>query len=253
MWKSREDKLPPPSFFSMIVAHLQKAYPRARISREMMESLRPYFIEAWRNGKTAQAAAQTTCSCHHSEVVPSPVVNVQVAKGSVRPPQGAQRGEVFGAEALRPPAAVERLGRRLDRLAQDQKKQEAVAERWGKRAQSARKESTKKDAEHKQAAASTKNATLLAEARRIETEIKRLQNELNRPVVQRAVRDEAPPPAAMKPRSTPEKQRPAAPVETPAAALATDENAAMLHAIQGLMPQLAGQLASEMAKDRSAK
>jgi hypothetical protein len=252
MWKSREDKLPPPSFFSMIVAHLQKAYPRARISREMMESLRPYFIEAWRNGKTAQAAAQTTCSCHHSEVVPSPVVNVQVAKGSVRPPQGAQRGEVFGAEALRPPAAVERLGRRLERLAQDQKKQEAVAERWGKRAQTARKESTKKDAEHKQAAASTKNATLLAEARRIEAEIKRLQQELNRPAVQRAVRDEAPPTPAAEPRSAPATKRHTK-AETPPAAPATDENAAMLRAIQGLMPQLAGQLASEMAKDRSAK
>lgn len=252
MWKSREDKLPPPSFFSMIVAHLQKAYPRARISREMMESLRPYFIEAWRNGKTAQAAAQTTYSCHHSEVVPSPVVNVQVAKGSVRPPQGAQRGEVFGAEALRPPAAVERLGRRLDRLAQDQKKQEAVAERWGKRAQSARKESTKKDAEHKQAAASTKNATLLAEARRIEAEIKRLQQELNRPAVQRAVRDEAPPAPAAEPRNASATQS-RAKAETPAVAPETDENAAMLHAIKGLMPQLAGQLASEMAKDRSAK
>ena len=47
-WKSREDKLPPPSFFTLIVAYLQEAYQGARISREMMMTLRPYFIEAWR-------------------------------------------------------------------------------------------------------------------------------------------------------------------------------------------------------------
>ena len=128
--KSREDKLPPPSYFSMIVAYMQKAHEHARISRELMETLRPYFIEAWRNGKSAEAAAQTTCSCLHGQVVPSPVVGIHLAKGSVRPPKEAQRGEVFGAEALRPPAAVERLMRRLNRLGQEQAKQEQVTARW---------------------------------------------------------------------------------------------------------------------------
>ena len=42
-WKSREDKLPPPSFFTLIVAYLQEAYQGARISREMMMTLRPSF------------------------------------------------------------------------------------------------------------------------------------------------------------------------------------------------------------------
>ena len=95
-WKSREDKMPPPSFFSMMVAYLQRAYPGAQISRELMLTLRPFLIEAWRNGRTAEAAAQTTCSCDGRQIVPSPVVAVHIAKGSVRSPKGAQRGEVFG-------------------------------------------------------------------------------------------------------------------------------------------------------------
>jgi hypothetical protein len=105
-WKSREDKMPPPSFFSMMVAYLQRAYPGAQISRELMLTLRPFLIEAWRNGRTAEAAAQTTCSCDGRQIIPSPVVAVHIAKGSVRPPKGAQRGEVFGADALRRGADV---------------------------------------------------------------------------------------------------------------------------------------------------
>jgi len=67
----------------------------------MMRTLRPFFIEAWRSGKTAESAAQSTCSCDGKEILPSPVVGVHLAKGSVRPPKGAQRGEVFGAESPR--------------------------------------------------------------------------------------------------------------------------------------------------------
>ena len=274
MWKSREDKLPPPSYFSMIVAYLQRAYQDARISRELMETLRPYFVEAWRNGKSAEAAAQTTCSCHQGQVVPSPVVGLRVAKGSVRPPRDAQRGEVFGAEALRPPAAVERLGRRLEKLTQEQAKQEQVTARWARRAQTARKTSTQREAAQKQAAASTKHAVLLAEARRIEVELKRLQGELNRPVRTQSVAPEAVPagsPAApMAAANAPVAdaqvpQRPArkrahparisAPsTDAPSPALSpTAEGEAMLRALQSVMPEIAGQLATEMVKERSAK
>ena len=279
MWKSREDKLPPPSYFSMIVAYLQKAYKDARISRELMETLRPHFVEAWRNGKSAEAAAQTTCSCQHGQVTASPVIGVRIAKGSVRPPKEAQRGEVFGAEALRPPAAVERLGRRLTRIAQEQTRQEEMTARWAKRAQTARKESTQREATQKQTAASTRNAVLLAEARRIEAELKHLQGDLNRPVRNQstvvAAVPSVPPPARAatsiepvntaavaekkEPPKSPRKRSPSTEaasasnaVRSPAAAPSA-EGAAMLRAIQGLMPELAGQLASEMAKERGAK
>ena len=276
MWKSREDKLPPPSYFSMIVAYLQRAHEHARISRELMETLRPYFIEAWRNGKSAEAAAQTTCSCLHGQVVPSPVVGIHLAKGSVRPPKEAQRGEVFGAEALRPPAAVERLTRRLTWLGHEQAKQDAVTARWARRAQSARKESTQRAAAQKKAEAVTKHTVLMTEARRIEAEIKRLQGELQRPArrlplivelspAELAPRSVAAPAKEMVPaavtdkteRSRPARKRSA---ETAAANHATSgpaapsaEGEAMLRAIQGAMPELAGQLAAEMAKARGGK
>ena len=278
MWKSREDKLPPPSYFSMIVAYLQRAHEHARISRELMETLRPYFIEAWRNGKSAEAAAQTTCSCLHGQVVPSPVVGIHLAKGSVRPPKEAQRGEVVGAEALRPPAAVERLTRRLTWLGHEQAKQDAVTARWDRRAQSARKESTQRAAAQKKAEAVTKHTVLMTEARCIEAEIKRLQGELQRParrlplivelspaeLAPRSVAAQAqemvPVPAAVtdkKERSRPARKRSA---ETAAANHATSgpaapsaEGEAMLRAIQGAMPELAGQLAAEMAKARGGK
>src|SRR5262245_51399945 len=87
-WKSREDKLPPTSYFTLIAAYLQSAYKNAHISRATMMTLRPFFIEEWRNGKSAEAAAQSTCSCDGHQVVPSPVVGVRIAKGSVRPPLG---------------------------------------------------------------------------------------------------------------------------------------------------------------------
>ena len=185
-WKSREDKMPPPSFFSMMVAYLQRAYPGAQISRELMLTLRPFLIEAWRNGRTAEAAAQTTCSCDGRQIVPSPVVAVHIAKGSVRPPKGAQRGEVFGADALRPPPRIERLQRQLDRVSREEQKRQAQVSRWEQRAKSARTDSTRQGAQREQTAATAKRADLLAEAQRMEAELQRLHRELNSPSMQRA-------------------------------------------------------------------
>lgn len=294
-WKSREHKLPPPSFFSMMVAYLQRAYPGARVSRELMLTLRPFLIEAWRSGRSAEAAAQTTCSCDGRHIVPSPVVAVHIAKGSVRPPRGVQRGEVFGAEALRPPAQVERLQRQLDHVSLKERKRQTEANRWEQRAQRARTESGRHEAERKQAAVTEKRANLLAEAKRIEAELQRLGQELNRAASQRperttvasaaapatemsrppaALTETAPPPQAMprpakpaasqatpnesSPRNRKTRGRPrgaAAPAKpAPAANTAVEpEGAAMLSAIQGLLPSLASQLAEQMAKDGAAK
>jgi hypothetical protein len=181
VWKSREDKLPPASFFAGIIPYLQRAYPGANISREVMEALRPYFIEAWRNGKGIEAAAQTTCSCDGRQIVPSPVIGVRIAKGTVRPPRGAQRGDVFGAEELRAPAPVERLQKRLQRITREQAQVKSVEAKWDQRARTARKESTRSEAEQKQSQAVSRYAGLLKEAQSIEVEIRRLRNELSRP------------------------------------------------------------------------
>lgn len=252
VWNSRAEKLPPPSFFSLIVAYLQQAYPGARISREMMLTLRPYFVEAWRHGKNAEAAAQTTCSCDGKEIVPSPVVGVHIARGSVRPPKGAQRGEVFGAEALRQPASVERVQKKLQRIAQAEAKQQSVEARWAQRAQTARKDLVRNEAQRKQAVASTRSAALREEAQRLEAEMRRLRTELQRtPRTPRTPAKEPspPPPVAAESPKAPSKRRAEKP-RVPAAAPAPDaQNAAMLRAIQGMLPEVAGQIAAQLAKE----
>lgn len=282
VWKSREDKLPPPSFFSLLVAHLQAAYPGARISREVMQTLRPYFVDAWRQGKSAQSAAQTMCSCDGREVVPSPVVGIHIAKGSVRPPQGVQRGEVFGADEIREPAPVERLQRQLNRVSRKQEKLQNVEMKWGQRARTARKDGTRAEAERRQAGASSRYSELLAEAQRIEGELQRTRGELTRsgrmerpaqphvPMLPPVVEPPSPPvdrgprpPRTQSGSGTKRRGRPprgSAPSTSRTGAGSTmppagdgGQNAAMLSAIQGLLPSVAAQLAAQMAKDEGDK
>lgn len=292
-WKSREDKLPPPSYFSMVVAYLQRAYPGAHISHEMMMTLRPFFIDAWRNGRTAEGAAQTTCSCNGRQVIPSPVTAVHLAKGIVRPPKGAQRGEVFGADELRPPPRIERLQRQLQRLARDEQKQQAEQARWEQRGHRARHEASRAGAERKQQGAEAKRATLMQQAQRIEQELQRVRSELGRvnagrnaasvqplPHIQAQETVSAPqvpslPPAGPKPPPTPapapsaagtvdakprrrgRKPRGTAPPEVaspmpgaPAPSGSTQaQSADLLNAVQGLLPNLATQIAAQIARE----
>ncbi len=289
-WKSREDKLPPSSYFSMIVAYLQQAYPGAHISHEMMMALRPFFIEAWRNGRTGEAAAQTTCSCNGREIVPSPVTAVHLARGIVRPPKGAQRGEVFGSDALRPPPRVERLQRQLQRVARDEQKQQSEQARWEQRGQRARTDAARSGAERKQQGIEAKRKTLLQQAQQIEQELQRVRSELGRVTASRnaalahlrppAPAQEAasapqlpslptpepasrpspsPPPAAVdaQPRRRGRKPRGAArsgaasstpPAPAPSGSVEA-QSAAMLNAVQGMLPTLASQIAAQMAKE----
>ena len=262
VWKSREDKLPPPSFFSLIVAHLQQAYRGAKISREMMTALRPFFIEAWRNGKTAEAAAQSTCSCDGHEVVPSPVIGVHITKGSVRPPKGAQRGEVFGADALRPPAAIERLQKKLGRIEQAKRREETAGDRWERRAQSARKDASRAEASRKQGAATSRFAALKEEAEKVEADIQRLRTELNRaskvaphvtPPKAEAMPAPAAPPPSPKSGAAKRRRASAATGAPEAAAVSPSEGDAMLSAIRVMLPDLANQLASQMAQQGPKK
>ena len=260
-WTSRQDKLPPPSYFALIVEHLQRSYRGARISRELMQALRPFFIDAWRRGVTAEAAAGQTCSCDGREIVPSPAVGVFVARGEVRPPRGAERGEVFGAEELRPPAAVERLEKKLHQIEKRQRKEQQITTRWRHREQSARKDFVKAEAQQRIGAATQRYDVLRDEAQRIEAELRRVRSELNRaartprlvteapavptretaakPAVQGS-RESAPPPPVEAPRAA-KKRRKAASEDAQAAA--------MLASIRGLLPEVAGQLAAQMKKE----
>ena len=291
-WESRADKLPPSSFFTMIAAYLQQAYPGARISRDLMIKLRPYFIEAWRSGRNAAAVAQTTCSCNGREVVPSPVVGIQIAKGSVRPPKGAQRGDVFGADELRPPAAVERLQKTLNRISRQDQKQQQLESRWIDRSMTSRSPKARDEAVRKQTATGQKREEMRREAQRIEAEIRKLRSELNRTPERRAtallsapktasveilpaaktppakpraaVVAEVPPPPASAAADRPpsptaervSKRRGRKPKQetsssTPAETGGTPDaqSVALLGAMQGLLPNIANQLADQISRE----
>ncbi|PSM30717.1 hypothetical protein, partial [Haliangium sp. UPWRP_2] len=88
-------------------------------------------------------------------------------------PKGAQRGEVFGADELRPPAAVERLERALRQIEQTQRKEESITTRWKQREQTARKDFVRTEAAQKIGASTQRYAELKAEAEQIEQELQR--------------------------------------------------------------------------------
>lgn len=285
VWLSRADKLPPPWYLSMIAAYLADAYKGAVISRELMATLQPYFVEAWRNGKGPQAAAQTTCSCNGREIVPSPVVGVQIARGSVRPPKGAVRGQVFGVDELRAPAPIERLEKRLSRVAREQSKQQTVAAKWQHREQTSRKESVRDAALRNKGKAASRYDELLREAQKIQGEIQRTRNELSQTRQRRAATPALLSPSAQELMPTTSTPTQNIPMPTPATAAPqlptaaqsvvgmpkapgrrgrkpgaqqmaqpTDaQSAAMFSALQGLLPGVASQLAAQMAKDEAAE
>jgi hypothetical protein len=101
VWKSREDKAPPPQFFADVIGYLHHAFPGAALTREALEALAPHLVQEWRNGQSARNAAKATCSCDGRVITVSPAAQVQLGKRSVLPPVGASRGTLFGIESLR--------------------------------------------------------------------------------------------------------------------------------------------------------
>jgi len=81
-----------------------------------MLRLRPRMVMAWQEGTSAKATAESTCACDGKKVVPSPPTEVQLLKAEVRPPVGAQRGDVFGVEELRESVVISNLRRGVERL-----------------------------------------------------------------------------------------------------------------------------------------
>lgn len=187
VWESRQGKLPPPQFLADVIAYLERAHGTTP-SRELMELLYPFFVEEWRNGATAREAGNATCSCKKGTIVPSPATSVELKKGEVRPPRGAKRGDIFGAESLRQPGS--------------------------------------------RGSPKTEPATPPApKPRKPRTTITKKTS---------APKQEAVPAPAVEPPAAP---APAAPP------LGSDaQNAAMLSAIQALLPSVASQLSSEMAE-----
>lgn len=109
---SREGKQPPATYYAMILAYLAEAYPDSKLSTEDVQALKPIWDDLWRAGRSAEATAQTTCSCDGKRVVPSPALGVTVPKGAARAPAKAERGSVPKLSELREPAAIEVLKRK---------------------------------------------------------------------------------------------------------------------------------------------
>lgn len=214
VWKSREGKLPPPQFLAELAAYLERAY-EAKPTRELMEKLYPFFVEEWRNGATSRETANATCACKKGELVPSPATAVRLAKGEVKPPRGAQRGDIFGADALRTPGA------------------RGVAGGAPRQTESPPTQKPRTKLTKKKAASPPASPPAVAV-----------------PVSLPAAMPAAPPPAVT-PAAPPPAATPAAPppAAAPATASAETQSTALLSAIQSLLPSLASQLAQEMEKD----
>jgi hypothetical protein len=105
---SRVDKQPSASFFANILAYLAETYPNAKFSDEDLAKLKPIWEDLWRAGRTAEATAQTTCSCNGKTLFPSASIAVEYKKGVARPPVRAPRGAMYGLTDYRESPAIER-------------------------------------------------------------------------------------------------------------------------------------------------
>lgn len=173
-WKSRETKEPPASFFAEVAAYLDHAYPAATVSRMTMARLRPFLVEEWRDGKNGRGAAQATCACDGMTIVPSPATALRIERGEFRPPVGAQRGEVFGADELRDSAKITALRQELAMAKVRARRSKAAVDAADLRLNRARAESTRSAATVKRAVALREHAKYLTEINTKEKELRQL-------------------------------------------------------------------------------
>jgi hypothetical protein len=101
VWKSREDKAPPPQFFADVIGYLHHAFPGAVLTREAMEALAPHLVREWRHGQSARNAAKATCSCDGRVITVSPAAEVHLPRRAALAPASIPRGALFGIDALR--------------------------------------------------------------------------------------------------------------------------------------------------------
>jgi hypothetical protein len=109
---SRHDQEPPPHWWAALEAALVTMFPGATWNRAKMAELRPYFVAEWRQGQKPKSAARTVCSCDGKTIH----LNESIRVVPARPPKGAKRGEVFGADELRPIAPIERIDRKIEKV-----------------------------------------------------------------------------------------------------------------------------------------
>jgi len=99
-YEVRQNKEVPPQFLADVIGYLERTYG-SRPSKELIDKMYSSWRQQWRQGATYREAAKATCSCERGVIVPSPGVDTQYEKGSVRPPRGAKPGERFSGEQVR--------------------------------------------------------------------------------------------------------------------------------------------------------
>ena len=271
MLKSREGKQPPANYYAAILGYLIRAYPNAELTPSLLAQLKPAWDQMWHQGRPADVVAKTTCSCDGKEITLSPAFPLHLPRGAVRAPAGAPRGSLVmpwtlreGAGLVRARAQVKRTERMFEKAAASRS---GTADALLAQLDTLRQDQARREREVEEITAR------LAEIKKGLTEVESPAAE--RPQRQpRPAKQPAPKPAAPKkkektavaptseggakkpPRAPAAKpaesaKKPTAPKEKKQAAKAgavqpSPEEAAMLHAIQGLLPGLANDIAAKI-------
>lgn len=125
MLKSREGKQPPANYYASVIGYLIRAYPDAELTPALLAQLKPAWDQMWLQGRPADVVAKTTCSCDGKHITLSPAFPVHLPRGAVRAPAGTPRGSLVmpwalreGAGLLRARSQVKRTERMFERAAE---------------------------------------------------------------------------------------------------------------------------------------
>lgn len=107
---------PSPAFWADFLANLNAIYPGAILEKKVLDELYGLVVDEWRNGRQVHVIIRQLCSCDDGRTVtPSKGAALRLEKhrGLARPPETAQRGDVFGLDQLRDAGTVGRLAAKL--------------------------------------------------------------------------------------------------------------------------------------------
>lgn len=99
-WENRQGQSPPPAWMADLVTYLETAHG-IKPTKELVEQLYPVIVKQWREGATVRETGKATCACNKGKIVPSPAATVHLQRGAMKPPRGAQQGDIFGFDELR--------------------------------------------------------------------------------------------------------------------------------------------------------
>lgn len=267
MLKSREGKLPPANYYAAILGYLIRAYPDAELTPSLLARLKPAWDQMWLQGRPADVVAKTTCSCDGKQITLSPAFPVHLPRGAVRAPPGTPRGSLVmpwtlreGAGLLRARSQVKRTERTFEKAAatRDGTAGAVVAQLDTLRDDLARRERevevlTKRLAQIKEGLAEVEAPAKEPRARKAAK-----KPDPKPAVAKKGKADDAPPasakkepPSATVPKAPATTKKPAAPKEKQpspktGAVQPSPEDAAMLQALQGLLPGLAAEIAGKL-------